>query len=63
MNYTTLKVSKEQIKIKFEATKAIARRFPNKTATLMELLSKTQPTAFNWAAYCALSTDKQLVWK
>ena len=31
---------KEQVKIKYEATKAIAEKFPNVTAALMELLSK-----------------------
>ena len=30
----------EQVKIKYEATKAIAGKFPNGTAALMELLSK-----------------------
>ena len=30
---------KEQVKIKYEATKAIVRKFPNGTAALMELLS------------------------
>ena len=54
---------KDQIKIKYEATKAIARKFPHGTAALMELLSKAQPGAFDWAAYCELLADKQLVWK
>ena len=35
---------KEQIKIKYKATKAIVRRFPNGTATLPHLLSKAKPT-------------------
>ena len=52
---------KEQIKIKFEATKAIAGRFTNGTAALMELLSKAQPIALDWAVYCVLPADKQLV--
>ena len=30
---------KEQVKIKYKATKAIARKFPNGKAALMELLS------------------------
>ena len=54
---------KEQVKVKFEATKAIAGRFPNGTAVLMKLLSKAQPTALDWAEYCALPTDKQFVWE
>ena len=37
---------KEQVKIKFKATKAkaIVKRFPNGTTTLMHLLSNTEPT-------------------
>ena len=54
---------KEQVKIKFEATKAISGRFLNGTAALMELLSKAQPTALDWAAYCSLPVNKQLVWE
>ena len=49
---------KEQVKIKFEATKAIVGRFPNTTTALMDLLSKAQPTALDWAAYCVLPADK-----
>ena len=49
---------KEWVRIKFEVTKATAERFPNGTAALMELLSKVQPTALDWAAYCALPGDK-----
>ena len=29
----------------------------------MELLSKVQPAALDWATYCALTTDQQLVWE
>ena len=54
---------KEQVKIKFEATTATAGRLPNGTAALMGLLSKAQPTALDWATYCALPADKQLVWE
>ena len=53
---------KEHIKIKFEATKAIAGKFPNGTAALMKLLTNAQP-ALDWAAYCALTVDQQLVWE
>ena len=49
---------KEQVKIKYEATKAKARKFQNGTATLMELLSRAQPAALDWAGYCALTPDK-----
>ena len=54
---------KEQVKIKFKATKAIVGRFPYRTAALMELLSTTQSIALDWAAYCALPADKQLMWE
>ena len=36
---------KEQVKIKYTATKAIARKFPNGTAALMELLNNAHPAA------------------
>ena len=48
---------KEQIKIKYEATKTITGKFLKGTAVLMELLSKAQPAALDWAAYCALPAD------
>ena len=54
---------KEQVKIKYEATKAIAGKFPNGTAALMELLSRAQPAAIDWAEYCGLPADEQIVWK
>ena len=38
---------KEQVKIKFKAIKAIAGKFLNVTAVLMELLSRTQPAALD----------------
>ena len=44
-------------KIKYEATKVIAGKFP------MEVLSKEQLTALDWATYCALPADQQLVWE
>ena len=47
---------KEQVKIKYEATKAIVGRFPNGTATLMYLLSNAEP-ALDWDGYCALPAD------
>ena len=45
--------SKEQVKVKYEATKAIVRRFPNGTDTLMHLLSNAE-LALDWDGYCAL---------
>ena len=54
---------KEQVKIKYEATKAVAGKFPNRTVTLMELLSRAQPEALDWAGYCTFTSDQQLVWE
>ena len=48
---------KEQIKIKYEATKAIARKLLNGTVALMELLTNAQPP-LDWAVYCALVAEK-----
>ena len=53
---------KEQIKIKYEATKAIVGRFLNGTATLMHLLSKAEPP-IDWDGYCALGAEAQLEWE
>ena len=53
---------KEQVKINFEATKAIVGRFPNGTAALMYLLNKAE-TTLNWDDYCALSKEDRLVWE
>ena len=54
---------KEQVKIKYEATKTIAGKFQNGTASLMELLSNEYPAALDWAGYCALPKANQLVWE
>ena len=67
-NYTNNEVHdpnglKEQVKIKYEATKAIVRRFPNGTATLMHLLSSAEPDALDWDGYCALPAETRLVWE
>ena len=51
---------KEQVKIKYEATKAIVGKFSNETAALMELLNKA-PVPLDWAGYCALPEKDQLV--
>ena len=53
---------KEQVKIKYEATKAIVGKFPNGTAVLMELLSKA-PVPLDWARYCVLPEKDHLVWE
>ena len=54
---------KEQVKIKYKGIKAIVGKFPNGTAALMELLSNSQPTALDWAGYCALPEAEQLAWE
>ena len=53
---------KEQVKIKYEVTKAIVGRFPNETATLTHLLSKAEP-ASNWDSYCAVPIAGHLEWE
>ena len=53
---------KEQVKIKYKATKAIMGKFPNGTTAQMELLSKAL-VLLKWAGYCALSEKDQLVWE
>ena len=53
---------KEQAKIKYKATKAVAGKFPKGTA-LMEPFSRVQPAILDWATYCALTADQQLVWE
>ena len=53
---------KDQVNIKYEATKAIAGKFPNGTAALMELLSNS-PVSVDWAGYCALPEADQLMWE
>ena len=53
---------KEQVKIKYEATKAIVGRYPNGTATLTHLLSKVEP-ALDWDGYCALPAARRLKWE
>ena len=53
----------EQVKIKYEATKAIVGKFPNNgIATLMALLSKVL-VPLDWPGYCALLEADQLVWE
>ena len=53
---------KEEVKIKYDFAMTIAKRFPNGTARMMVLLAAAIP-ALNWAGYCALTLDKQLVWE
>ena len=53
---------KEQVKIKFKATKAIVGRFPNGTVALMHLLSNAE-TPLDWDAYCALPAEERLAWE
>ena len=53
---------KEQVKIKYKATKAIVGKFPNGTAALMELLSNAL-APLEWTGYYALLEADQLVWE
>ena len=53
---------KEKIKIKYEATKRIVGKFPNRIAALKELLTNAL-SPLDWAPYCTLTTNQQLVWK
>ena len=51
---------KEEVKIKYNTVKEITRNFPNGTAVMMVLLAAAAP-AIDWAGYCALTPDEQLV--
>ena len=51
---------KEEVKIKYNAAKAEANRFLNKTAAIMELLG-VERTALDWVAYYAMPPADQLV--
>ena len=53
---------KEQVKIKYAATKAIVRKFANGTAALMELLSNAL-VPLDWAEYCTLPEEDPFVWE
>ena len=53
---------KEQVMIKYKATKAIVRKFPNGTTALTHLLSKAEPL-LDWDGYCALPEENRLVWE
>ena len=51
---------KEEIKIKFDAVKAMVEKFLKGTGAMMELLKAEVPPA-DWANYCALPVLYQLV--
>ena len=53
---------KEEVKIKYDSVKAIARKFPNEIAAMMTLLA-AEAVPLDWAAYCTLTPDKQLAWE
>ena len=53
---------KEEVKIKYDSVKAVARNFSNGTAMMMTLLVAAAPPR-DWAYYCGLSHDKQLAWE
>ena len=53
---------KEEVKIKYDSVKVIARRFPNETAMMMILLA-AEIIPLYWVAYCLFTPDKQLAWE
>ena len=53
---------KEEVKIEYNATKAIARKFPNGIAAMMVLLRAAAPAIY-WTGYCALTPVEQLIWE
>ena len=53
---------KEEVKIKYNAVKAVAGNFLNGTATMMELLAATAPP-IDLAGYCQLTLPKLLIWE
>ena len=52
---------KEEVKIKYDAIKAVVKKFPNGTGTMMELLGVTV-SALDWADCCVLTPAHQLIW-
>ena len=51
---------KEEVKIKYNVLKAVAGRFPNRNAAMMELLAVVAPP-IDWDGYCWLTLPKQLI--
>ena len=45
---------KEEVNIKYNAVKAVVRKFPNGTGVMIELLRAEVPT-LDWVNYCALT--------
>ena len=52
----------KNVKIKYNAVKAITEKFPNGITMMMALFAATA-LAIDWAGYCTLTPDKQLVWE
>ena len=53
---------KEEVKIKYNAVKAVARRFPNEIVVMMALL-KAEVPALMWVDFSAMPPVDQLVWE
>ena len=53
---------KEEVKIKYDAVKAVAGSFPNRIAAMMTLL-ETETVPLTWVDYCVMPPADQLVWK
>ena len=52
---------KEEVKIKYDAAKAVVKKFPNGTGAMMELLG-VAVLPIDWAGYYQLTLAKQLIW-
>ena len=53
---------KEEVKIKYDAVKAIAGKFPNGIVAMIKVL-KAVVSALDWAGYCVLTPAKQFIWE
>ena len=53
---------KEEVKIEYNAAKAVAGRFPNETAAMMALL-EAEVLALTWVDYCEMSPADRLTWE
>ena len=53
---------KEEVQIKYNAIKVVARRFLNETAAMMALL-EAETVPLTWVDYCAMPPADRLVWE
>ena len=52
---------KDEVKIKYNAVKAVVGKFSNGTGAMVELLGAAVPV-LSWVDYCAMPPVNQLVW-